>query len=84
MGPHQKLSENVDKELYYRLQKEDVTYLAILVLYGEYNIIGAIGITYNTINGNEPIVLDDPTIRREMYKYGSQITSALTSVSKGK
>lgn len=82
-GPIEEV-ESVDKELFYRLQKEDVTYLAVLVLYGEYNIIGAIGITYNTINGNEPVVLNDTTIRREMYKYASQITNALTSVNKTK
>ena len=74
--------EKVDKELYYRLQKEDVTYLALLILYGEYNIIGGIGITYNTINEIEPVIANETIIRRELYKYGSQITKALTSVKK--
>lgn len=69
--------ESVDKELYYRMLKEDVTYLAILILYGEYNIIGAVGITYNNPDGVEPIIADESVIRREMYKYGSQITKAL-------
>lgn len=70
--------EEVDKELFYRLQKEDVVYLGLLVLYGEYNVIGAVGITYNTIDGVQPVISNEVTIQRELYKYGSQITKALT------
>jgi hypothetical protein len=67
--------EEQDKELYYRMVKEDVTYLALMLLYGEYNPVGAVGITYNDPNA---VIPPKSVIQREMYKYATQITSALT------
>ena len=55
--------------------KEDVTYLALMLLYGEYNPVGAVGITYNDPNA---VIPPKSVIQREMYKYATQITSALT------
>ena len=66
--------EAKDKELYYRMVKENVTYLALMLLYGEYNPIGAIGITYND---PDAVIPSKSTIQREMYKYANQITVAL-------
>lgn len=58
----------IDPELYYRLQKEDVKYMGMMIMYGVYNPSGAIGIVYTseTKDENIPSVFD---IERIMLKY---------------
>lgn len=38
--------KDIDPELYYRLEKESVTHLALMIMYGKKNPIGMIGVTY--------------------------------------
>ena len=63
-----------DPELYYRLQKEEVKYMGMFVMYGKSGLPSAcLGVIYK--DGQE--LPDTPTIIREMQKFSSQINAYL-------
>lgn len=50
--------KELDLELYYRLEKEDVKYLVLMMMYSNKTPIGILGITYTTNNNNIPSQTD--------------------------
>ena len=42
--------EDIDIEFYYRLKKDNVKYIGIIMLYGKYNPIGCLGVAYHEEN----------------------------------
>lgn len=66
-----------DMELYYRLQKANITYAGFLVLYGSDLPSGAIGVVFSC--EEEP---NYNKVRQELHKAGSQI-AVLLQASKG-
>ena len=42
--------EDIDIEFYYRLKKDHVKYIGIIMLYGKYNPIGCLGVAYHEEN----------------------------------
>ena len=42
--------EEIDIEFYYRLKKDNVKYIGIIMLYGKYNPIGCLGVAYHEEN----------------------------------
>ena len=66
---------NSDPELYYRLQKEEVKYMGMFVMYGKTGLPSAcLGVIYK--EGQE--IPNTNEILRLMQKYGVQINSYLT------
>lgn len=58
----------------YRIQGDGVKYIGVVVLYGQYTLIGALGIEYTI---SEP--LDANTIRIAIYKYASKLSILLNN-----
>lgn len=66
--------KEMDEHLYYRIKGDGVDYFAVLVLYGEKTVIGAIGIEYI----KEPEA-NEKKIHQTMLKYGSRLTVLLNN-----
>lgn len=71
--------QDIDPVFYYRIKGDGVSHIGILVLYGQYNLIGAVGIEYTD---NEP--MDKNTVRQVMHKYASKFSILLNNESKRK
>lgn len=63
-----------DPELYYRLQKDGVQYLCMMMLYSGKEPIGAIGGSYSSITN----VPDPQTIKKALTKYSTTISGLLS------
>lgn len=64
----------VDEELYYRLDKENVGYMAATMMYGEKNPIGVLGIVFE--KGKNP---DPKAVKAAMVKYSGMLTTLLNN-----
>lgn len=62
--------KDLDPELYFRLNSEDVTYMAAIMMYGTNNPSGVIGVVY-TSNDNMP---SKDEIRKGLIKYSSKLS----------
>lgn len=69
----------IDPAFSYRVEGDGVKYIGVLTLYGQYNIIGAIGIEYGD---SDPV--DSNTVRIIMHKYGSKFAILLNNEAKTK
>lgn len=69
----------IDPIFSYRIQGDGVTYFGMLSIYGQYSLIGAIGIEYTT---SEPP--DANYIRMTMHKYASKFAILLNNETQGK
>ena len=69
----------VDPAFSYRIEGDGVKYIGILAIYGQYSIIGAIGVEYGD---SEPA--DPNTVRIIMHKYGSKFAILLNNEGKTK
>lgn len=67
----------IDPVFSYRVQGDGVNYFGILVIYGQYNLIGAVGIEYTT---SEP--MDQNTVRVIMHRYASKFAILLNNETK--
>lgn len=56
--------EGLDPELYYRLKNEDVTFMAVMMMYGTYNPSGVVGVVYT--GESYP---SDENIKRTLMRY---------------
>lgn len=56
--------EELDPELYYRLKNEDVTFMAVMMMYGSYNPSGVVGVVYTS--DDYP---SDDSIQRTLHRY---------------
>ena len=70
---------HVDPAFSYRIEGDGVKYIGVLVIYGQYSIIGAIGVEYGD---SEPA--DPNTVRIIMHKYGSKFAILLNNEGKTK
>lgn len=61
--------EKLDPELYLRLKSEDVTFMAVMMMYGTYNPSGCVGVVYTT----EEYPSDDE-IRRTLIRYVAMLS----------
>jgi hypothetical protein len=66
--------EEIDPELYIRLQKEDVKYLGMMLMYGTYNPSGVLGVVY--CGDDEP---SPATVKKSMFKYSSVVAQLLNN-----
>lgn len=73
-GSIEELKE-IDEELSLRLQKEDVKYFGMMMMYGEYNPSGTIGVVYS----DEYHLPTKIEIRKAMLKYSSAISPLLNN-----
>ena len=64
--------EKVDYELFCRLQKEEVGYMAAIMMYGENNPIGVLGIVYK-----DGQTVDPKLVKSALVKYSSRLTNLL-------
>lgn len=64
----------IDPIFSYRIQGDGVKYIAVLAIYGEYSLIGAVGVEYST---SEP--LDANTVRIAVHKRASQLAILLNN-----
>ena len=64
----------IDPIFSYRLQGDNAKYIAVVAIYGQYNLIGALGIEYTT---SEP--LDANTVRVAIYKRASKLAILLNN-----
>lgn len=62
--------KDLDPELYFRLNSEDVTYMAAIMMYGTNNPSGVIGVVY-TSDDNMP---SKDEIRKGLIKYSSKLS----------
>ena len=69
--------QDIDPPFYYRIKGDGVSYFGILVLYGQYNIIGAVGIEYS--EGEPP---NKNEVRQVLHKYGSKFSILLNNEKK--
>ena len=67
--------KEIDEELALRLQKEDVMYFGMMMMYGEYNPLGTIGLVYS----DEYHVPTKIEIKKAMFKYSSIIAPLLNN-----
>lgn len=67
----------VDPAFSYRVEGDGVKYVGVLTLYGQYSIIGAVGVEYGD---SEPA--DPNTVRIIMHKYGSKFAILLNNETK--
>ena len=66
----------IDPVFSYRIQGDGVKYLGVVMLYGQYTVIGALGLEYTT---SEPA--DPNTIRIEMHKQANRLAILLNNDS---
>ena len=66
----------IDPVFSYRIQGDGVKYLSVVMLYGQYTVIGALGLEYTT---SEPA--DPNTIRIEMHKRANRLAILLNNDS---
>ena len=66
--------QEIDSIFSYRLQGDGVSYISLLVLYGQYSVIGAVGVEYTT---SPPV--DANTMRIAMHKRASQLAILLNN-----
>lgn len=66
--------ESIDPELYIRLEKEDVKYLGMMLMYGTYNPSGVIGVVYCDEN-----IPSEAIIKKNLIKYASTISNLLNN-----
>lgn len=66
--------QEIDPVFYYRIKGDGVNHFGVLVLYGQYNLIGAVGIEYAD---SEP--MDKHTVRQVMHKYASKFAILLNN-----
>lgn len=66
--------EELDTIFAYRVEGDGVKYIGVLTIYGQYSIIGAVGVEYTT---SEP--MDSNTIRAMMHKYASKLAILLNN-----
>lgn len=64
----------IDPSFAYRIEGDGVKYIGVLAIYGQYTIIGAIGVEYGD---SEPA--DPNTVRIIMHKYGSRFAILLNN-----
>ena len=64
----------VDPIFSYRIQGDGVKYIALLVLYGQYNLIGAVGVEYTT-----SIPMDANTVRIIANRYAGKLAILLNN-----
>ena len=69
----------IDPVFSYRLKGDGVSYIGILTLYGEYTIIGAVGVEYTS---STPA--DQTTIRIAMHKYANKLAILLNNEASNK
>lgn len=67
--------KELDPELYYRLEKEGVKYMAAIMLYGTYNPSGVLGVCYC----DNPNIPSDLEIKKVLYKYSGQLSQLLNN-----
>lgn len=68
--------KEIDEELALRLQKEDVMYFGMMMMYGKYNPSGTIGVVYINDYSHMPSIT---VIRKAMLKYSSAISPLLNN-----
>ena len=71
--------QEIDPVFYYRIKGDGVSHFGVLVLYGQYNLIGAVGIEYAD---SEP--MDKNTVRQVMHKYASKFAILLNNENQRK
>lgn len=71
--------EVLDPVFSYRIQGDGVNYIGVLVIYGQYTVIGAVGVEYST---SEP--MDANTVRIAMHKYASRLAILLNNDTNAK
>jgi hypothetical protein len=67
--------KTVDPELYYRLDKDNVKFLCMMILYNGKAAIGAIGATYTDITH----VPNNKELKKSLVKYGHIITEMISN-----
>lgn len=67
--------KNVDPELYYRLEKDGVQCLCMMMLYMDKNPIGAIGATYTTVEK----IPSKQIIKKSLLRHGVTITELISN-----
>lgn len=68
--------EKVDPIFAYRVEGDGVKYIGVLVLYGQYTLIGAVGVEFTN---SQPA--DANTVRIAMHKYASKLSILLNNES---
>lgn len=66
--------EELDGPFAYRIQGDGVSYIAVLLLYGQYTLIGAVGVEYG-----QSEAVDPNTMRATLHKYGSKLAILLNN-----
>ena len=69
--------QDLDPTFYYRIKGDGVNYIGVLVIYGQYSLIGAVGVEYTD---SDP--MDKNTVRQVMHKYASKFAILLNNESK--